>query len=241
MSDKSLQTCRFCQRTVKLAYYCEECSASCCSDCLHEEKIDYYICQDCNSKNIEIREEHGAKICKECGKENVIKITQLLKSCPKCGQKKILNIFEKKEKLEQKFLELIKQVRSFIQPIRDLINELYIIRHKINVARAPPIKCYHFPKMESDILNLFESVIYLKDNLLDKINTHFRHIAFNKEYFFDIYKQPNSNIKIIESILDNLCKSHSDINIYTKSITDEIYEKFGKYKNNLKFIEKYNK
>ena len=241
MSDKSLQLCRFCQRTVKLAYYCEECGASCCSDCLHEEKIDYFVCQDCNSKNIEIREEDGIKVCKDCGKENIIKITQLLKSCPKCGQKKILNLYEKKEELEQKFLELIKQTRFFIKPLRDVINELFLIRHKIKVARGPPIKCYHYPKMESELLALFKSVAFLKDNLLNRINTHFRLLALNKEYFFDIYNQPNSNIRIIESILDNLCNSHNDINKYIKSITDEIYEKFERYRDNLRFIEKINK
>ena len=51
MSD---QICRFCQRYVKLAYYCEDCGANCCSDCLHEKKIDFHTCQDCNSKDIDI-------------------------------------------------------------------------------------------------------------------------------------------------------------------------------------------
>ena len=53
MSGKDLQLCRFCQKHVKLAYYCEECGVSCCSDCLHDERVDYFICQECNSKNIE--------------------------------------------------------------------------------------------------------------------------------------------------------------------------------------------
>lgn len=81
MSD---QICRFCQRYVQLTYYCEECGANCCSDCLHEKKVDFYICQDCNSKNIESLDSDKKRVCKDCGHENIIKIHQPLKSCPKC-------------------------------------------------------------------------------------------------------------------------------------------------------------
>ncbi|TFG02444.1 MAG: hypothetical protein EU539_13100 [Promethearchaeota archaeon] len=241
MSDKNLQLCRFCQRNVKLAYYCEECGASCCSDCLHDERIDYFICQDCDSKNIEFFDSEGKKKCKDCESENITKVTQHLKSCPKCHSHKILNIYEKKEELEQKFLELIKETRSFIKPLRDVINELYVLRHKIKIARTPPIKCYHYPKMESELLTLFMNLKFIKDTLLEKINTHFRHLALNKEFFFDIYNQPNSNIRIIESILDNLCRSHESIEKYIHETIEEVREKIEGFNKKLKFIEKIKK
>ncbi len=241
MSGKDLQLCRFCQRHVKLAYYCEECGVSCCSDCLHDERVDYFICQECNSKNIEFFDSNGKKVCKDCGTENINKVTQHLKSCPKCHSHKILNIYEKKEELEQKFLDIIKETRTFIQPLRDVINELYILRHKIKVARSPPIKCYHYPKMESELLVLFKQIIHIKDTLLEKINTHFRHLALNKEFFFDIYNQPNSNIRIIESMLDNLCRNHDSIKKFIEDNNKEIYEKFDDFQKNLRFIEKIKK
>ena len=241
MSSKNLQLCRFCQKHVKLAYYCEECGTSCCSDCLHDERVDYFICQECNSKNIEFIDSNGKKLCKDCGTENINNVTQHLKSCPKCHSHKILNIYEKKEELEQKFLELIKDTRSFIHPLRDGINELYILRHKINVARSPPIKCYHYPKMESELLVLFKQIIHIKDTLLEKINTHFRHLALNKEFFFDIYNQPNSNIRIIENILENVCRSHESIKKFIEDNNREIYEKLDSYQKNLNFIEKIKK
>jgi hypothetical protein len=241
MSSKNMQLCRFCQRHVKLAYYCEECGVSCCSDCLHDERVDYFICQDCNSKNIEFFDSNGKKICKDCGSENVHKASQHLKSCPKCHSHKILNIYEKKEELEQKFLDIIKETRCFIQPLRDVINELYILRHKVQCARSPPIQCYHYPKMESELLVLFKQVIHIKENLLEKINTHFRHLALNKAFFFDIYNQPNSNIRIIESMLDNLCRSHDSIKKYIDENNKEIYEKFEDFQKNLSFIEKIKK
>src|SRR4030043_1007306 len=107
MSEKSrqLQMCRFCQRKMKVLFYCEECGVACCSDCLRDDFYDYYICQSCNSKEIEINESEGKKFCKQCNSENIIKNTQHLKSCPKCHSHKIINIYEKKEALEQKFLE----------------------------------------------------------------------------------------------------------------------------------------
>jgi len=74
MSEQNIQICRFCQRNIKLAYYCEDCGTSCCSDCLHEEKYDFYVCQDCNSKNIEILDSGKKKVCKNCRSENVKKL-----------------------------------------------------------------------------------------------------------------------------------------------------------------------
>jgi len=241
MSGKDLQLCRFCQKHVKLAYYCEECGVSCCSDCLHDESVDYFICQECNSKNIEFFDSNGKKVCKDCGTENINKVTQHLKSCPKCHSHKILNIYEKKEELEQKFLDIIKDTRSFIKPLRDIINELYFLRHKIKVARSPPIKCFHYPKMESELLVLFKQIIHIKDTLLEKINTHFRHLALNKEFFFEIYNQPNSNIRIIENILDNVCRSQESIKKFIEDNNKEVYEKLDGFQKNLKFIEKIKK
>ena len=143
------QVCRFCQRYVQLTYYCEECGANCCSDCLHEKKVDFYTCQECNSKNIEISDSEKKKTCRDCGNENIIKVNQLLKSCPKCGSHKIINIYEKKEELEKEFLELIKNSRLFINPLREALDKLYILQQEIKNARDPPIRCYHFPKMEA--------------------------------------------------------------------------------------------
>lgn len=209
MSD---QICRFCQRYVQLTYYCEECGANCCSDCLHEKKVDFYICQDCNSKNIESLDSDKKRVCKDCGHENIIKIHQPLKSCPKCGSHKIINIYEKKEDLEKEFLELIKNSRLFISPLREALDKLFILQKDIKKARDPPIRCFHFPKMESDLLALFKLFVYVQDPLFDKVNAHFHQVVLYKEYFFDIYAQPNSNITIIEGIFDNLLRSYNSIN-----------------------------
>ena len=114
--------CRFCQRYVKLAYYCEECGSSCCSDCLHEKKVDFYTCQDCNSTSRE-PESPDKRRCGECGKENVERERKILKSCPKCGSHKIVNIYEKKEELEKSFLDLIKHSRSFINPLKEILDK----------------------------------------------------------------------------------------------------------------------
>jgi len=243
MSEKSrqLQMCRFCQRKMKVLFYCEECGVACCSDCLRDDFYDYYICQSCNSKEIEINESEGKKFCKQCNSENIIKNTQHLKSCPKCHSHKIINIYEKKEALEQKFLELIKNSRTIIKPLRDVINELYLIRHKVKKAREPPIKCYHYPKMESQLLALFKAVIYVKENLVEKIKGHFRHLFLNKEYYFDIYHQPNSNVRIIESILETLLKNYESIENFVVSNAKDIADKFEGFQKKILFIERITK
>ncbi len=234
----SEQVCRFCQRYVKLTYYCEECGVSCCSDCLHEKKVEFYTCQDCNSKNIENSDSDKRKVCGECGKENIIKTNQLLKSCPKCGSHKVINIYEKKEELEKEFLELIKNSRAFINPLREVLNKLFSLQQEIEKARNPPIRCYHFPKMESDLLALFKLFIYVQNTLFDKINAHFHQMVLYKEYFFDIYKQPNSNLIIIENLFDNLLRSYNSINEFVLNNVTTFKSSVKSFEDNLKFIEK---
>lgn len=238
MSEQLFQICRFCQRNVKLAYYCEDCGTSCCSDCLHEEKIDSYICQKCNSKNIFVPESGNKKACKDCGAEDIIRSNQLLKSCPKCHSHQIINIYEKKEDLEKNFMELIKNSRSFMDPLRDLVNSLYTLKHKILDARAPPVKCFHYPTMELDLIALFKLFIYAKENLIEKIRNFIQHLSINKEYFFDIYTQQNSNIRIIEDILENLNRSYNSITEFITTNVSTINTSIENLSKNLVFIDK---
>lgn len=236
----SEQMCRFCHRYVKIAYYCQECGTSCCSDCLNENKFEFYICQDCKSRNIEILDSGKKKVCRDCGKENIVKVNQVLKSCPKCNSHQIINIYEKKEELEKKFLEAIKDVRLFINPINEILKKLYKIRQEIYRARDPPIKCYHFPKMESDLLALFKLFKYIKNTLYEKTNHHFHQLDQNKEYFFDIYSQPNSNLSIIEGILENLLRNYDSIKDFINSNIKTFKESMVPFQKNLKFIDRIN-
>lgn len=238
MSENNKQLCRFCQRQMRLTYYCEGCGASCCSDCLIEERIDYYVCNDCNSKSIEILDSEGRKACKDCNGENIIKVSQPIKSCPKCHSHRIINIYEKKEELEQKFLEIIKNLRLFVDPLRELINKMNVLREKVKKARDPPIRCYHFPRMEADLLALFKLFIQVKNDLLEKMNVHLHHLAINKEYFFNIYDQPSSNITIIEGILENLNRSYESISEFVKNKINTITENIESHQINLQFIDK---
>jgi hypothetical protein len=238
MSEQHFQICRFCQRNVKLAYYCEDCGTSCCSDCLHEEKIDSYLCQDCNSKDIFVPESGNKKACKDCGAENIVRSNQLLKSCPKCHSHQIINIYEKKEDLEKIFMELIKNSRSFIDPLRELVNSLYLLKQKIQDARAPPVKCFHYPTMELDLLALFKLFIYAKETLIEKIRNFIQHLSINKEYFFDIYTQQNSNIRIIEDILENLNRSYNSITDFIENNVNTINTSIVNLSKNLVFIDK---
>ena len=237
MSEPHFQVCRFCQRNVKLTYYCESCGTSCCSDCLHEEKIKSFICQECDSTNIAISDS-GDKICKDCGTGNIIQKSQLLKSCPKCHSNQIVNIYEKKEDLEKSFLELIKNSRGFITPLRDLLGSLYRLKQKVIDARAPPVRCFHYPTMELDLLALFKLFIYAKETLMDKIGNFIQHLSLNKDYFFDIYTQQNSNIKIIEDILENLTRSYNSINSFITTNVATISSSIDTLSKNLNFIDK---
>jgi predicted transcriptional regulator len=232
----TIQVCHFCHRRQEIAYYCENCGMSCCSDCLADEKVDSFVCQECDTKNVQ--ETANKRICNECGSENIVKISQHVKSCPRCHSHRIVNIYEKKEDLEQHFLDLIKNIRNLLDPFKDVINTLHLTRDKIKQARGPPIKCFHFPKMESELISLFKLLEYIEDTLLEKINIYFHHLALNRNYFFEIYSQPNSNVKIIEGILDNLHENYKSIESYIHKKIEKIDEEVDSINNKLNFISK---
>ncbi|MHA1240058.1 MAG: hypothetical protein ACTSQU_04620 [Promethearchaeota archaeon] len=232
MSEHHFQICLFCQRNVKLAYYCESCGTSCCSECLREDKIKSFVCQDCESTNI------TDSVCQDCESTNITQKTHLLKSCPKCNSNQIVNIYEKKEDLEKSFLELIKNSRSFITPLRDLLGSLYQLKQQVMDARAPPVRCFHYPTMELDLLALFKLFIYAKETLIEKIRNFIQHLSLNKEYFFDIYTQQNSNIKIIEDILENLTRTYKSITSFIGDNVKTISTSIETLSKNLSFIDK---
>ena len=236
----SEQICRFCHRYVQLAYYCEECGSNCCSDCLHEEHVNYDICQDCNSRKIDDSDSNKKKVCKDCGSESIGKRSQLIKSCPKCNSHNIVNIYEKKEDLEKRFLELIKNTRLFVEPLREIINKLLMLQQKLEKARAPPLRYYHYPKMESDLLALFKLFQYVQNTLYEKISVHYHQLNQNQEYFFDTYAQPNSNITIIEGLFENLVRSNDSINDFITNNINTFELSVESILANLQFIDQLN-
>ncbi|MFO8017489.1 MAG: hypothetical protein R6U96_02540 [Promethearchaeia archaeon] len=231
------QKCRFCNRKVDFAYYCEECGMTCCSDCLQDEEKIIFVCQKCDSRKIEQNDPDG-KICKDCGSSQIFKLNEKIKSCPKCGSREIINVFEKKETLEKQFLDLIKKTRALADPFQEIINETDSVRQRVQKVREPPIRCYHYPNIEPNLLKIYQFIIYLKENILEKIKTHFRYISTNIEYFFDIYNQPNSNIRIIEGILANLQKSYDTIQTFISKKLDGFSEKLEAIEEKLPFIQK---
>lgn len=236
MSEQHFEICRFCENN-KARFYCEDCGVSICGNCVSEEKIEFFKCQDCDSRSISSLTYGTKRKCTECHSENVIKITQHSKTCPKCHSNNIANIYEKKEDIESNFLELIKETRSLVDPFQEINSDLELLRERLEKARNPPVKCYHHPKLEKDLLSLFKYIIYLKSQLAEKISLYFRHIYINKEYIFNIYNQPNSNIKIIEGILDNLKRSHESISEYINENIEKIDRKTEKFSEKLSFIE----
>lgn len=241
MSERDFHSCRFCQRNAKETHYCEECGNSCCSDCLAEEKVEYYVCQDCNSTNIEEIKSENKRICKNCKKENILKATRIEKACPKCHSLNIVNIYEKKDTLEQNYLELITKSREILAPLREIQDKWNIIRQKIKNARAPPIKCYHFPHIETELLNLFQNYVRLRNDVVEKLKIHFHHLSVNEEFFFGINSQPNSNIKIIEGILENQSRSFHSIKEFINVNVKGIIENIESHEKKIQFIEKITK
>ncbi|TFG00744.1 MAG: hypothetical protein EU541_01350 [Promethearchaeota archaeon] len=237
-SSSKAQMCHFCDNNREIAFYCEDCQSSCCSDCLSIEKSFKFFCGDCNSKNIEIKESGDKKICKDCGSENIKTQIERLNACPECHSTNIKNIYQKKREQESRFLELIKSSLLFIKPFKEVFKELNTIKEKIKKARDPPIICYHFPKMESELISLYELLKYIEKSLREKINMYFHHLALNKESFFNIHLQPNSNVRVMENILETLAEGHDSIEEFIGQKIRNINEEIEGFNKKLKFIEK---
>ncbi|MBN1800350.1 MAG: hypothetical protein JW891_02530 [Candidatus Lokiarchaeota archaeon] len=232
----NLQLCRFCEKTTKLTYYCETCGSSCCSDCLFEKQVEYYTCYNCK-KEVQVEKKEDKLVCKECGKEQISVGIKYKKACPKCKSHTIINIYEKKEELEQHFLKYIKDVRKFAQPFLELKRRLEDSREHIKKARDPPIMCFHYPTMESEMVMLFKMFNDVINSLLDRINMHLHHFSLNQDYFFDIYSQPNSSLRVIQDILNNLERSYKGIEEYISSNEKEITKKLDKIDKDLKIAD----
>ena len=236
--SRKAQMCHFCNNKREIAYYCEDCGSSCCSDCLSTEKSIKFFCGECNSKNIEIKDSGDKKECKECGSENVKTQIKRMDACPQCHSTDIKNLYQKKREQESRFLELIKSCLSFIKPFKEVFKELTRIKEKIKKAREPPIICYHFPKMESELISVFELLKYIEKSLREKINMYFHHLALNKESFFNIHLQPNSNIRVMENILETLDEGYESIEDFIDQKIQNINEELEGFNKKLKFIEK---
>ena len=63
----------------------------------------------------------------------------------------------------------------------------------------------------------------------------------NQEFFFDIYKQPNSSIGVIKGILINLLRSEESIVEYIAKNVKVISESIEKGQSVLQFIDEINK
>lgn len=236
--SRKAQMCHFCNNHQEIAFYCEDCGSSCCSDCLSTEKSITFFCGECNSKNIEIRDSGDKKVCKECLSENIKTKIKRMKACPDCDSTNIKNIYQKKREQESRFLELIKSCLLFVKPFKEVFKELNRIKEKIKKAREPPIICYHFPKMESEMISIYELLKYIEKTLREKINMYFHHLALNKESFFNIHSQPNSNIRVMENILETLDEGHESIEDFIDQKIQNINEELETFKKKLKFIEK---
>ncbi|MFW9880486.1 MAG: hypothetical protein ACFFG0_46045, partial [Candidatus Thorarchaeota archaeon] len=128
----------------------------------------------------------------------------------------------------------------YINPLKDILDKLYAFQLKIKDVRDPPNKYYHFPQMESDLLSLFKLFNYIQNTIFEKVNVHFHQINQNKEYFFDIYSQPNSNINIIEGIYENLSRSYTSIEDFININLETFNNSFETFEENLQFIDKVN-
>ncbi len=161
-----------------------------------------------------------------------------MKTCPQCHSRDIKNLYQKKQEQESRYLELIKGSLTLIKPFRDVFKELNDIKEKLKIARAPPIICYHFPKMESELISLYKLLKYIEKTLRQKINMYFHHLALNKDSFFNIHLQPNTNINVMENILDTLDKGFCSIQDFINQKIKNINEQLSSFNKKLQFIKK---
>lgn len=234
--QRQTQLCPMCQRSMHLNYYCESCHSSFCSDCIKEKQTEFLICSNCGSEKIS-RNKEGILKCDSCFSQNTTKVYKNVKICPKCNSSLIVKVFEKKKQINEKYIQLIRNTRSFIIPFRELINKLSLLRNKLKKVREPPFKCYHFPSLEAELITLYRLFIHVKKEVYENIRREYDHIFMNRNYFIDISTQSNTNIPIIIGILENLNHEHKSLSIFIENNLKKISDKIQEIDAKIKFLE----
>lgn len=230
------QICPTCQRSISLTYYCESCRVSFCSDCIKEKTTEKIICSNCGSEELE-RNSKGILKCKSCFSQNISKVYKDIKTCPKCNSSKVMKVFEKKKEINYRFLSNIKNTRTFLAPFRGALDKLSLLRNKLKKARDPPVKCFHFPSLEAELITIYKIFTHVKSEAFENLKRIFNHIFLNKTYFVDIFSQPNDNIPIIEGILENLGYEQETLTTFIETNLKKIVDSLQEIENKLKFIE----
>ncbi len=236
MLERHTQLCPSCQRSMHLNHYCESCHSSFCSDCIKEKQKEFLICSNCGSEDIS-RNKEGILKCEKCFSQNTTKVYKNVKICPKCNSSLIVKVFDKKKQINDKYIQLIRNTRSFIAPFREFINNLSLLRNKLKKVREPPFRCYHFPSLEAELIVVYRLFLHVKREVYENIKREYNHIFMNKNYFVDISKQSNTNIPIITGILENLNHEHKSLSVFIENNLKKISEKIQEIDAKTEFLE----
>jgi len=179
----------------------------------------------------ELRTEEKMWKCPSCGSTDISDVVYHKIVCPNCQSTHISNTLVKKAQLEQEFIELIKNSRSLITPL----NELMIL---LNNKKKDVEKNVENQKIGSKLLNNFKIFNFIKRILFEKISIYFYFLNFNRSYFFGIFNQPNSDLGFIKGILESLQINFDSIQKEVMKNINNIHENLTKMGEEYQLITK---
>jgi len=235
MSDYYENLCPFCENNLLLTYFCSDCTAVFCENCVQYALNDELICTNCGSKEISMVN-MAALECKQCKSNHITSIQKKLHTCPNCSSGNVVKIITKFDELRNRFKNIITTSKRFLSPLVYAVDTISIQKEKLIRLREDSVQMCHFPRLEMEII---QSVKLFKDGkhtVQLKTSDFFQHINRNFKTYFDIEKSPPKLIPVLEAELESLEKSAESIISYGNSANEKLEEKFVEIRTKLDFM-----
>ncbi|MBN2155722.1 MAG: B-box zinc finger protein [Candidatus Lokiarchaeota archaeon] len=235
MSDYYENLCPFCENNLLLSFYCEDCNAVFCNDCVHYALTDELVCASCGSKEISMAN-MAALECKQCHSRHITTVQKQIKTCPNCSSNSVTKIVDKFDLLRNRFKHIITASKQFLTPLVYAVDTISIQKEKLIRLREDSVQICHFPRLEMDILQLVKLFKEGKHSIQTKTGDFFQHINRNFKTYFEIEKTQPRLIPVLEAELESLEKSAEHILSYGDYTNEKLEEKLSQIRTKIDFM-----
>ncbi|MBS7288790.1 MAG: hypothetical protein KIH01_08655 [Candidatus Freyarchaeota archaeon] len=157
--------CPLC-RQREAVYYCGSCFLTFCSSCAKRRNAKYSICEKCGAVYYPDGEADPLDSCLSCGHDSFRVGVKKLVVCPRCMSEDVVDLARKREEQAARLRAVTSSLLSSSSLILNLIN--FASKAKSRLLDLRKKKFLHIPRLEEDILGVYEAISALKLKALSK-------------------------------------------------------------------------
>ncbi len=175
MSQESARdSCQVCRRSNGV-YFCEDCGAVLCADCVETVTSDFYFCGDCHSQIPSSETDNHPQKCPECGSEEIRTGRREEERCPRCHSTRLVLVSEKRRTLAQDLRQAINVLQYGHSRFHELSRRLTRIVETLVSLRMAKFVHYHW--LERHLEELQEEVPALRNRIVNRAEMVARQMA----------------------------------------------------------------